>query len=319
MKPEILMPEILMIAPMMPSVMQACEAAYVVHKLWEVPNKQEFIKSLAGNIRAIATNGSVGASAELIDALPNLELVACYGVGVDAIALPRLKSRNIALTTTPDVLTADVADMAVALMLAVSRRIVRGDKYVRNLEWPTKGEMPLTRRVSGKRVGIVGLGRVGQALAKRLLAFDMQVSYFGLAAKTNLPYTFVDNLEILARNVDFLVVTAAGGAATKKLIDQTVLHALGPNGILINVSRGSVVDEVALLTALQTGALSGAGLDVFATEPNVPAAFFEMDNIVLMPHHASGTTESRTAMGELVVQNLAAHFSGQALPTPFLF
>jgi hydroxypyruvate reductase len=312
-------PEILMIAPMMPSVMNALETAYTVHKLWEATDRQELMARVATSIRGVATNGSVGIGGEIINALPNLEIIACYGVGVDAIDLVTAKTRGIPVTTTPDVLTADVADMAVGLMIATSRRLVRGDRYVRNLEWGQKGEMPLTRRVTGKRAGIVGLGRVGKALAKRLTAFEMNISYTDVKAQSDQPYNFVADLTELARGSDFLIVTAAGGAASRKMVNQTVLEALGAKGTLINVSRGSIVDEEALVAALEAETLGAAGLDVFFNEPNVPEALFKFENVVLMPHHSSGTIESRSAMGELIVDNLAAHFAGQSLLTPFVF
>jgi hydroxypyruvate reductase len=311
-------PEILMIAPMMPSVMNALETAYTVHKLWEAPDRQDLLARVAPGIRGVATNGSVGIGGEIINALPKLEIIACYGVGVDAIDLPSAKTRGIPVTTTPDVLTDDVADMAIGLIIASSRRLVCGDKYVRTLEWGQKGEMPLTRRVTGKRAGIVGLGRVGKALAKRLTAFDMNISYTDIAAQTDQPYSFVPDLTELARGSDFLIVTAAGGPASRKMVNQTVLEALGAKGTLINVSRGSIVDEEALVHALEAGTLGAAGLDVFANEPKVPEALFKLENVVLMPHHSSGTIESRTAMGELIVGNLEAHFSGKPLLTPFL-
>jgi hydroxypyruvate reductase len=312
-------PEILMIAPMMPKVMDALEAAYTVHKFWEATDRQGLLTRIAASVRGVATNGSVGVGTEIIHALPKLEIIACYGVGVDAIDLVSAKARSIPVTTTPDVLTADVADMAVGLMIATSRRLVRGDRYVRNLEWGQKGEMPLTRRVTGKRAGIVGLGRVGKALAKRLTAFDMQISYTDVGAQDDQPYHFIANLTELARDSDFLIVTAAGGPASRKMVNQKVLEALGAKGTLINVSRGSIVDEDALLAALQAGTLGAAGLDVFANEPNVPEALFKFENVVLMPHHSSGTIESRTLMGDLIVGNLAAHFAGQPLLTPFSF
>lgn len=312
-------PEILMIAPLMPSVMQALEAAYTVHKLWEAADRQDLMARVSGGVRGVATNGSVGIGGDVINALPNLEIIACYGVGVDAIDLLTAKSRGISVTTTPDVLTSDVADMAVGLMIATSRRLVRGDQYVRSLEWGQNGEMPLTRRVTGKRAGIVGLGRVGKALAKRLSAFDMQISYTDTSAKTDQPYQFVPDLTELAHSSDFLIVTAAGGLASRKMVNQAVLEALGAKGTLINVSRGSIVDEEALVAALEAGTLGAAGLDVFANEPNVPEALFKFENVVLMPHHSSGTVESRSAMGELIVGNLAAHFSGKPLLTPFQF
>jgi hydroxypyruvate reductase len=312
-------PEILMIAPMMPQVMTALESAYTVHKLWNATDRQAFVTDVSQRVRGVATNGSVGIGGEVINALPNLEIIACYGVGVDAIDLLTAKTRGILVTTTPDVLTADVADMAVGLMIATSRRLVRGDKYVRNLEWGQLGEMPLTRRVTGKRAGIVGLGRVGKALAKRLNAFDMHISYTDVAAQSDQPYQFVKNLIELAHSSDFLIVTAAGGAGSRNMINQTVLESLGAKGTLINVSRGSIVDEEALVAALENGTLGAAGLDVFFNEPHVPEALFKFENVVLMPHHSSGTVESRSLMGDLIVGNLAAHFAGQPLLTPFQF
>ncbi len=312
-------PEILMIAPMMPKVMNALETAYTVHKLWEAADRQGLLASVATSIRGVATNGSVGIGGDVINALPNLEIIACYGVGVDAIDLVTAKVKKISVTTTPDVLTADVADMAVGLMIASSRRLVRGDQYVRNLEWAQKGEMPLTSRVTGKRAGIVGLGRVGKALAKRLAAFEMQVSYTDVGAQGDQPYSFVPDLTELARDSDFLIVTAAGGPISRKMVNGNVLAALGAKGTLINVARGSIVDEDALVAALEAGTLGAAGLDVFANEPNVPEALFKLENVVLMPHHSSGTIESRSLMGDLIVENLAAHFAGQPLLTPFAF
>jgi hydroxypyruvate reductase len=312
-------PEILMIAPMMPSVMHALEQAYTVHRYWEVEDQTAFLANTAQASRAITTNGSVGASSQIIAALPKLECIACYGVGVDAIDLVSAKARGIAVTTTPDVLTVDVADMAVGLMIASSRHLLRGDHYVRQQEWAKKGEMPLTKRVSGKRAGIVGLGRVGKALAKRLTAFEMQLAYTDVAAQADQPYEFIESVQDLATWSDFLIVTAAGGANSRKMINQNILEALGQKGTLINVSRGSIVDEEALITALETGKLGAAGLDVFLNEPHVPEALLKFDNVVLMPHHSSGTAEARGAMGDLVIANLAAHFAGQALPTPFAF
>ena len=309
--------EILMIAPMMLRVMTTLEDAYMVHRLWEATDRDAFVTRVAANIRGVATNGSVGIAGDLIDALPKLEIIVCYGVGVDAIDLSHAKARGIPVTTTPDVLTVDVADMAVGLMIASSRHLVRGDQYVRTQAWAQKGEMPLTSRMTGKKAGIVGLGRVGKALAKRLTAFDMQISYTDVAAQSDQPFTFIADLTELARSSDFLIVTAAGGAASRKMVNQTVLEALGEKGILINVSRGSIVDEDALIATLEAGKLGGAGLDVFFNEPHVPEALLKLENVVLMPHHSSGTVESRNAMGDLVIANLEAHFQGKPLLTPF--
>ncbi|MBV8329734.1 MAG: 2-hydroxyacid dehydrogenase [Verrucomicrobia bacterium] len=310
-------PEILMVAPMTPKFVAELERGYVVHRLWEAPDQDAFLKKVGPNIKAMTTNGALGASGSLIDALPNLEIIVCYGVGVDAIDLPLARKRGIPVTTTPNVLTEDVADMALALLLATARQIVLGDHYVRTGQWAT-GEMALTRRVNGKRIGIFGLGRVGKALAKRLEALNMKISYTG-RKESDVPYMFYTKLVTMAADVDFLVVTAAGGEATRKAVDRPVLEALGAKGILINVSRGSIVDEEALVQVLKEGKLGGAGLDVFATEPNVPQELRSMPNVVLQPHHASGTIEARSAMGDLLLQNLEAHFAGKPLLTPFKY
>jgi hydroxypyruvate reductase len=308
-------PEILITGPMMLQVMIALERDYIAHRLWEAPDRDAFLEKIGPNVKAIATNGGLGANGSLINALPNLEIIAVYGVGVDAIDLSLAKKRGIAIATTQGVLTEDVADMALALLLATARQIVVGDQYVRAGRWP-RGEMALTRRVNGKRVGILGLGRIGQAVARRLEALNMKISYSG-RNELDLPYAYYSEPLKMAGEVDFLVVTAAGGDATRNTVNRPVLEALGPNGILINVSRGSVLDEEALIHALKEGKLGGAGLDVFASEPNVPEELKSMPNVVLQPHHASGTIETRSAMGDLVVRNLEAHFAGKPLLTPF--
>jgi hydroxypyruvate reductase len=307
-------PEILIVGPMMPQLMVALERDYIVHRLWEAPDRDALLEKIGPNVKAIATNGGLGASGSLINALPNLEIIAVFGVGVDAIDLSLAKKRGIPVATTQGVLTEDVADMALALLLATARQIVVGDQYVRAGQWP-RGEMALTRRVNGKRVGILGLGRIGKAVAKRLEALNMKISYSG-RNELDLPYAYYAEPVKMAGDVEFFVVTSAGGNATRKIVNRPVLEALGPNGILINVSRGSVVDEEALIHALKEGKLGGAGLDVFASEPNVPEELKSMPNVVLQPHHASGTIETRSAMGDLVARNLEAHFAGKPLLTP---
>ncbi len=309
-------PELLIVAPLISQCMIALEQRYVMHRLWEALDRQALLEKVAPNVKGIVTNGALGAGSDLIDALPNLEIIASCGVGVDAIDLRLAKERHIPVTTTPDVLTEDVADMALVLLLATSRQIVAADRYVRTGQWAAAGQMPLTRRVNGKRVGILGLGRVGKALAKRLEALNMKISYHN-RNKQDVPYVFYPELAAMARDVDFLVATTAAGEATRKIVNRAVLEALGPNGIFINVSRGSVVDEDALVEALTEGKLGGAGLDVFASEPNVRGELILLPNVVLQPHHASGTIETRSAMGDLVVRNLEAHFAGKALPTAF--
>ena len=309
------MTEILMTGPYPDWDMVDLEARYRVHKLWQVEDKDALIASHAGAIRAIATRGELGASAALMAKLPKLEIVSCYGVGTDAIDLAYARENSIRVTNTPDVLTEDVADIGIGLLLAVARKIPQADAHVRNGNW-RKGNMPLVTRVCGKKLGIVGMGRVGAAVARRAAAFDCTIAYFDRHGRDDLPYAFVGDLVELAQQSEFLIVTLAGGDSTRHIIDAAVLTALGADGILINISRGSTIDETALLAALETGAIKGAGLDVFWNEPTIDDRFLQLANVVLQPHHASGTVETRKAMGQLVRDNLAAHFSGQSLLTP---
>lgn len=295
--------------------MDDLEAHYEVLKLWEATDRDALVGTQGAGARAIATRGDLGASADLMRQLPKLEIVACYGVGTDAIDLGYAKANGIRVTNTPDVLTADVADLGVGLLLAVARQIPRGDTYVKDGSW-AKANMDLVTRVSGKKAGVVGMGRVGSAVARRLAGFDCDVAYFDIAKQADLPYAFVADLVELAGRSEFLIVTLAGGESTKGMINARVLEALGPDGILINISRGSTVDETALLDALVNKRIKGAGLDVFWNEPNIDKRFATLDNVVLQPHHASGTVETRKAMGQLVRDNLKAHFSGAALITP---
>ncbi len=293
------------------------EQHYVLHKIYAAANRDEFLAERAANIRAIATRAELGASAELMRALPKLEIVACYGVGTDAIDLAYARQNGIRVSNTPDVLTADVADFGVALLLAAARKIPQADRFVRDGSW-TKGSMELVTRVCGKKVGIVGMGRIGSAVAKRLSGFDCDIGYFDVAKRDDVPYLFVGNLTELARQSEFLIVTLAGGEATKSIVNSAVLDALGADGFLVNVSRGSTVDETALIDALERRVIKGAALDVFWNEPNIDKRLKSFDNVVLQPHHASGTIETRKAMGQLVRDNLAAHFAGAALPTPVI-
>jgi hydroxypyruvate reductase len=267
------------------------------------------LSEIGKNVRAVVTGGALGASRALMERLPALEIVAINGVGTDAVDLAYARSRGIRVTTTPDVLTDDVADLAIGLMLAVSRRICEGDRYVRAGKW-AGAALPLANKVSRKRLGILGLGRIGRAVARRAVGFDMQISYTSTSRVAEVPYRFVEDAVQLASESDILMVTVAGGAKSAGLVGPAVLEALGPKGILINVARGSVVDEKALVAALTSGRLGGAGLDVFADEPHVPEVLFQLENVVLQPHRASATVETRLAMGELVLANLAAHFAG---------
>ena len=247
--------------------------------------------------------------------MPTIYIVWKKIIGTDAIDLNAARELKLRVTNTPDVLTEDVADIAICLMISVARKIPQGDAYVRSGEWATKN-MGLVTRFFGKRLGIIGMGRVGAAVAKRAAGFDMKISYFDIRRRDDLPHTFYSSVTELAAYCDFLVATVAGGDGTSRLINADVFKSLGPNGYFINVARGSVVDEPSLLAALEAGQIKGAGLDVFWNEPRIDPRFIKLENVVLQPHHASGTVETRKAMGQLVRDNLAAHFVGRPLLTP---
>jgi D-3-phosphoglycerate dehydrogenase len=310
-------PEILLMGPYPAWDLEDLESNYKVHRLWEAADRAAFLREVGGNVQAVATRGEIGASAELMKALPRLEIVSCYGVGTDAIDLSHAKANGIRVTNTPNVLTSDVADIGVGLLLAVARQIPQADRYVRDGRW-RNANMHLVTRVHGKKAGIVGMGRIGVEVAKRLAAFDCPIAYFDINQRDDLPYTFVSDLTALAEQSEFLIITLAGGASTQGIINVDILRALGRDGILINISRGSTVDESALLDALERNVIKGAGLDVFWNEPNIDERFLTLENVVLQPHHASGTVETRQAMGKLVRDNLAAHFARQPLLTPVI-
>jgi lactate dehydrogenase-like 2-hydroxyacid dehydrogenase len=270
---------------------------------------------IAPQIRAIAASGESKVSAELMAKLPALEIISVFGVGYDGIDTQAAKARGVMVTHTPNVLNDDVADLAIGLMLAAARQLPAADRYVKDGKWPN-GPMPLTRKVSGARLGIVGMGRIGQAIAARAQAFGMRIAYTARNAKTDMAHRYVATPTALAAESDYLVVITPGGAGTRKLINAEVLAALGTKGILVNVARGSVVDEAALIEALQNGVIGGAGLDVFENEPNVPEALRQMPHVVLAPHIGSATTNTRQAMGDLAFNNMHHHFSGKAVLTP---
>jgi hydroxypyruvate reductase len=307
--------EVLQIEPMVPEIQSRLEKRYVMHKLFESGDQHTLIEHVASNIRAVVTGGGRGASKEIISALPNLEIIAINGVGTDAVDLELSRSRGIRVTNTPDVLTEDVADLGMALVLAVLRQICVGDRFVREGRWTRKEELPLAHKASGTKLGIVGMGRIGRAIARRARGFEMTVAYTDLRAFDGLPYRYVSDLVQLARESDVIIVAASGGPKSRGIINANVLDALGRSGVLVNVARGAIVDESALVTALTEGRIAGAGLDVFVDEPNVPEALLDRDNVVLQPHRASATVETRLAMGELVVGNLEAHFDGRELLT----
>jgi lactate dehydrogenase-like 2-hydroxyacid dehydrogenase len=272
--------------------------------------------ALAPAIRAVAASGDSRVSAELIGRLPALEIISVMGVGYDGVDVAAAKARGVVVTHTPDVLNDDVADLALGLMLCAARQLPAADRYVRSGEWALAGPMPLARKLSGSRLGVVGMGRIGQAIAQRAAAFGMAIAYTARSAKPALPYAFVPGVVALAERSDFLVVITPGGAGTRHLVDAAVLKALGPKGILVNVARGSVVDESALVDALERGTIAGAALDVFADEPRVPERLRALPHVVLTPHIGSATTATRQAMADLAFANLEAHFAGRPLPSP---
>lgn len=276
----------------------------------------DFIKANSAQIRAVVGNANVGVDAALVDALPSLEIVASFSVGLDKVDLVKCREKGIRVTNTPDVLTDDVADLAIGLAIACMRRICEADRYVRSGAWMEKGEFKLTSKFSGKRVGIIGLGRIGLAIAKRAVAFDCSISYYSRSEKPNTNYKYYSNLVNLAANCDVLVVACPLTEETRHIVNREVIDALGPKGVLINIGRGPHVDEPELVSALLEGRLGGAGLDVFENEPHVPKELFGLDNVVLVPHVGSGTYETRKEMADLVLGNLEAHVLKKPLLTP---
>ena len=307
-------PEILVIPEMLEPLCDELARDFVVHRFWESPDPAR-LGPIAERIRGIATNGQCGAGTALIRALPNLEIISCYGVGVDQVDLAAVRERNIVVATTPDVLTADVADMAIALLLASSRELLLGDRFVRSGQW-LKEEKPVAQSVTGKKLGLYGLGRIGRAVARRAEALELVVAYHDRERFADVPNHYVDSLEALAAESDILIVACAATPETVGSVDRAVIEALGPSGTLINVARGSIVDETALVAALRDGRLGAAALDVFAREPDVPDALKAMDNVILQPHQASGTRQCRAAMADLVIENLRGHLLGSGAKTP---
>lgn len=307
---------VLVTYPILPYLTESLDRKFTIYKLWEAEHRDAFLAQYAHSIRGVACNGSDGIDAQLIDALPHLEVVATNSVGLNKVDLNKCRERNIAVAHTPDVVTDDVADLAIALMLDTLRHISAADRYVRQGLWPIKGDYKLTSKLSGKRVGIVGLGRIGSAIAKRAVAFGCSIAYHSRSKKPDVPFSYHSNVVDLAVSSDILVVACPLTKETHGIINKSVLDALGKKGTLVNIGRGALVDEKELVKALVEGRLGGAGLDVFENEPNVPEELFSMENVVLLPHVGTATWETRMAMADLVVGNLEAHFSKKPLLTP---
>lgn len=298
------------------TLMEQIQQHYKTYKLWEQADPKAFLKDHGHEITALVTSGVYGADQTLINALPNLKLISSFGVGYDAIDINYAKQKNIIVTNTPDVLNDCVADLALSLLLDIARGISAADRFVRAGKWQPGKTVPLGCKPGGKTCGIVGLGRIGKAIAKRAEAFGMKIAYYGRHPQQEVTYPYYSEIIELAKASDFLVIVVPGGNETLHLINHEVLTALGRNGYLINIARGSVIDEEALVNALQQGTIAGAGLDVYAHEPNVPQELFSLDNVVLLPHIGSATTDTRQAMGELVFNNLTSFIEGKGAITP---
>jgi lactate dehydrogenase-like 2-hydroxyacid dehydrogenase len=300
--------DILQLVPLRPEVQKELEARYRLH------GKGDFDK-VASLVRGCVTNAHSGPSSDMIDRMPKLEIIASASVGYDGIAVEYARAKGIPVTYTPDVLNDDVADLAIGLMIMTPRRMVASDNYLRSGKWASGGEYPLAQKASGKRVGILGMGRIGKEIGKRAEAMNNTVAYHSRRPVADVAYKHYPDLVELAKNSDFLVVIIPSTPQTQKIVSKAVIEALGPTGILVNVARGAVVDEDALVDALKSGKLGGAGLDVFVNEPQVPPELFAMDNVVLQPHVGSATHDTRRAMSQLVLDNLDAKFAGKPLLT----
>ncbi|MBK8739977.1 MAG: 2-hydroxyacid dehydrogenase [Betaproteobacteria bacterium] len=305
------MNDILITAPLPDFLKQPLLATYACHDYHGAADKAGLLAAVGTKIVGLVQGGGSVAPVELLDRLPNLKIISVFGVGYDGVPVDYCRGRGIKVGHTPDVLTDDVADVALALTLTLSRQFHLANRYVQAGDWPRR-PLPLSTSVTGKTAGILGLGRIGKAIARRLEACGMKVGYHGRAAQT-VPYTYYPTLSGMADAVDFLIVACPGGPATKNMVNAEVLAALGAQGKIVNIARGSIIDEAAMIKALQAGTLGGAGLDVFANEPYVPAELLAMDNVVLFPHVGSATKETRKAMGDLTLANLAAYFAGKAL------
>jgi hydroxypyruvate reductase len=311
-------PAVLSLGVFPPATMSRLDELFELHHFAVYPLPEGTLSpDIKSRIRAIATEANRGATRDLIASLPKLEIISCFGVGVDGIDLAAARERAILVTNTPGVMVDECADLAIGMMLASARQIVHADRYVRSGEW-LKGPIGLGRSVGGKTVGVVGLGGIGRAIAHRAQAFRMNVLWHGPRPKSGIPYEYVPDLVELARRSDFLMVACKGGEATRGLISASVIDALGPQGTLINIARGSVVDEPAMIERLRDGRLGFAALDVFQNAPRIAPDLLALPDVLLQPHHGSATVETRTAIGQLMIDNLTAYFAGRKLPTPVI-
>jgi lactate dehydrogenase-like 2-hydroxyacid dehydrogenase len=309
-------PDVLALGPaftLLPKVMEEMQRYFTVHHFRDYPTFLD--DKLSHRIRGLATESNRGARRDLLALLPKLEIISLFGVGLDLVDLAAARERNLAVTNTPGAVAREVADLAIGLMLASTRQIIFADRFVREGSWK-QGPLPLGRSVHGKTLGVVGLGAIGRAIADRAVGFGMHVVYYGPRHKPQSPYAYVGDLIALSKASDVLMVACKGGAETRHLVSAAVIAALGPEGPLIKVARGSVVDEAALIAALQTGTLGYAALDVFENSPNINEAFLALPNVIVQPHQGSAARETREAMGLQVVDNLRAHFEGRPLPSP---
>lgn len=309
-------PDILVIVPSSPEQMKILEETYILHRYDRADDPGDLLDEVGQKIRGVITMGGKVFTRDMLDLLPNLEILAVGSVGYDGIDVEGCRTRGIPVTNTPGVLTNDVADLAMVLAFDILRGYSRGERWVREGRWRDEGMMPLTTTVTGKKMGIIGFGRIGKAIATRAEAFEMKVSYHGRRKQTDISTPYYDSPVALAKECDVLMIACPGGEETRSIVSRDVLEALGADGYLVNIARGSVVDEPVLLEFLEQNRIAGAALDVFDNEPKIDEAFLTLDNVVLQPHVGSATVRTRGAMSQLVVDNLAAHFTGKPLLTP---
>ncbi|GBR68088.1 2-hydroxyacid dehydrogenase [Gluconobacter kanchanaburiensis] len=304
-------PDILAIDPMPDVMRERLEKIFTIHPFTSLEN----LKAISTRIRGVTTGGGSGVSTEIMDMLPNLEVISVNGVGTDRIDLNEASRRNIRVATTQNTLTDDVADMAIVLMMTVMRGIITNDQFVRAGKWPS-APLPMGHSLTGKRVGIAGFGHIGQAIAKRVSAFNMEVAYFNSRARPESRYRYEPDLKALAGWCDVLILAVSGGPRSTNMVNAEILDALGKNGVLVNIARGTVVDETALIKYLRQNEIAGAGLDVFQNEPQINHDFFSLSNVVLQAHQASATIETRAAMANLVADNIITYFNEGKVLTP---